>query len=231
MRTKAAKRLRASMHLLSSIATALFIGSAPLVALAQDVEVEAETPPAEGEGEGGDGEGETEAVDEADELGRTYFIAGRTAFDAGRFDEALDLFERSYRASERPELLYNIGQAADRLRQDERALDAFTRYLELVPDGENRAAVETRVRAIREAIEADRARDAALLSAHERAAQAESTRGGDDLTWLWVSLGALAAVAIGVTIVVLAMAPSQEEAEPFTGDVGPGGLVIALEGP
>jgi len=88
-----------------------------------------------------------------DEEARGLFWAGRAAYDQGRYDDALGYFSRSYQLSGRPELLYNIGQAADRLRKDREALDAFTEYLNRVPETPNRETVEARIRLLRRAIE------------------------------------------------------------------------------
>jgi tetratricopeptide (TPR) repeat protein len=76
-----------------------------------------------------------------DREARFLFEAGRTAYDAGRYREALAHFQGAYDLSLRPQLLYNVGQAADRLRQDEVALDAFERYLSALPVADNRPAV------------------------------------------------------------------------------------------
>jgi len=83
---------------------------------------------------------------------RALFEAGRAAFIEGRYEDALDYFDRSYEISGAPELLYNVGHAAERLRQDERALDAFEAYLREVPDAEERASIERRIALLREAI-------------------------------------------------------------------------------
>lgn len=88
------------------------------------------------------------SVDEQE--GRARFQAGRAAFSAGRFDDALDDFQRAYRLTKNPVLLFNIGAAADHLRKDEIALEAFAAYLTRVPDATNRAEVEGRVRVLRE---------------------------------------------------------------------------------
>ncbi|MBK6812549.1 MAG: tetratricopeptide repeat protein [Sandaracinaceae bacterium] len=69
-----------------------------------------------------------------EEEARALFIAGRSAFDQGRFEEALSHFKRSYELSGRPELLYNIGTAADRVGRLEEAITAFRSYLEGSPD-------------------------------------------------------------------------------------------------
>lgn len=49
-------------------------------------------------------------------------------------------------------LLYNIGVAADRLRRDAVALEAFEQFLESVPDHPRRRDVLARVEVLREAV-------------------------------------------------------------------------------
>lgn len=84
-----------------------------------------------------------------DEEARTIFEAGRLAYAGGRFDNALEYFERAYALSQRSVLLFNIGAAADRLRRDDRALEAFEAYLEAMPEAPNAAQVRSRIRVIR----------------------------------------------------------------------------------
>ena len=86
-----------------------------------------------------------------DQEARGLFIAGQSAFDGGRYREALGYFQRAYDLSQKPELLYNVGTTADRLRMDDEALRAFEAFLEAVPNHPRRVEVEARVRAIREA--------------------------------------------------------------------------------
>jgi tetratricopeptide (TPR) repeat protein len=89
-----------------------------------------------------------------DDEARALYEAGRHAFESGRYDRALEDFQHAYALSPRPQLLYNIGQAADRLRHDEEALDAFERYLASSEVDETlRAQIEGRVAVLRSAIE------------------------------------------------------------------------------
>jgi hypothetical protein len=83
---------------------------------------------------------------------RLLFEAGRSAFVDGRYEAALERFQEAYETSRRPDLLYNIGTTADRLRRDEEALKAFTGYLAALPEAENRREVEARIASLREAI-------------------------------------------------------------------------------
>ncbi len=89
----------------------------------------------------------------ADDEAHARFEAGRVALAAGRNEAALENFTAAYELSRRPELLYNIAIAADRLRRDDVALDAFERYLAAMPADQvqNRAEVESRVTALRAA--------------------------------------------------------------------------------
>lgn len=111
----------------------------------------AQTKPASSGGAGANQEAFGAAADESaarDAEARHVFEAGRTAYDAGRYADALDYFQRGYALSQRPQLLYNVGQAADRLREDQTALDAFKLYLERLPNAENRPQVEERIRVL-----------------------------------------------------------------------------------
>lgn len=101
---------------------------------------------------GGVGSAHAQAASEAevrDLEARARFESGRLAFEAGRYEEALADFERSYELSGRAIILFNIGLVHDRLRRDQAALDAFERYLAEVPAAPNRAEVEARAAVLR----------------------------------------------------------------------------------
>jgi tetratricopeptide (TPR) repeat protein len=85
------------------------------------------------------------------------YSAGAAAFQSGRYDEALRYFQQAYDLSHRPELLYNVGQSADRARQDQVALDAFRQYLEATPTASNREEIEGRIRVLERATAAHQA--------------------------------------------------------------------------
>ncbi len=89
-----------------------------------------------------------------DDEARGLFLAGRSAFEGGRFEEALAHFRRAYELSDRPELLFNVGVSADRLRRDDEAREAFEVFLTRVPDAENREEIEGRLRVLRARAEA-----------------------------------------------------------------------------
>ena len=96
----------------------------------------------------------TEApLGEREAAARAEFRAGADAFSAGRYEEALEFWERSYELAEKPELLYNMGTALDRLRRNREAIDAFTAYLSATTDASNRTEIEARIERLRQAEE------------------------------------------------------------------------------
>lgn len=126
------------------------------------------------------------------------YLEGRAAFDAGRYEDALRLFEAAYELSPRPEMLYNIGTTADRLRRNERALEAFEQYLEELPDSDLRGPVESRARVLRAEIEQQRALEESLRRAEEQP-EPEPPR----KWWIGVLVGGLALAATAITLGVV----------------------------
>lgn len=92
------------------------------------------------------------AVSKADAEAKAAFAAGRDAYDRGRFAEALRGFERAYELSGHPKLLFNIGRAAESDGKNARAIEAYERYLQSVPQADNREFVEGRLSKLRESI-------------------------------------------------------------------------------
>ena len=168
-----------------------------------------------------------EALDPArDAEAHARFEAGRIAYAAARYEDALADFEDAYALSERPELLYNIAQCHDRLRHDAEAIVALERYLAAVPEATNRVEVETRVAALRDA---EARRRAALLAATSlpNADRRASSGGIETEWWFWTLIG-VAVVGAGVGIGAGVAASTPSSAPPIPGDVGPGGVVMAL---
>jgi Cys-rich repeat protein len=83
-------------------------------------------------------------------------------FDANRFADAAVEFDRAYRATFDPALLYNLGICYRKLKDSARALTAYQEYLLRMPETPHRANVEARM----QELEADITdRDAALVAA------------------------------------------------------------------
>ena len=177
---------------------------------------------------------------------RGLFLAGSSAYDQGRYQDALKYFQDAYKLSQRPGLLFNIGQVADRLRQDKLAIDSFVAYLEAFPEAPNRAEVENRLRALREAVAANQSAppvaepeptpepepepeaqpiptpEEAALAAEPASSTPDSAadeEGGiTGKWWFWTALGVVAAsAAVGVA---LAVGGGEEDPEPLPPSTG-----------
>jgi tetratricopeptide (TPR) repeat protein len=83
------------------------------------------------------------------QAGHEYLEAGKSAYDAGRFEEALRNYERAYELLKTPRTLFRIGDVADKLGLRVRAVSAYQQYLASVPTTSDRARVEARIRANR----------------------------------------------------------------------------------
>jgi len=113
---------------------------------------------------------------------RALFNLGQAAFDQGRFQAAIDYFQQAYDLSHRPQLLFNIGQAADRLRDDRRALAAFEGFLAQVPESPTHSPTRARVEVLRASIASADAREAEALRAREAAEAARTTQATPETT-------------------------------------------------
>lgn len=99
------------------------------------------------------------AQSDRDAEARGIYLAGQAAYDDGRYDVAYERFEEAQSLSGRPELLFNMGHAAQLDGQLENAIEAFERYMEEAPRGENREGLEERVEILRRRLAEEEAID------------------------------------------------------------------------
>ncbi|MEM9187706.1 MAG: hypothetical protein AAGF12_00920 [Myxococcota bacterium] len=139
-------------------------------------------------------------VDEAlDREARSLFEAGVTAYSAGRFEEAVAYFQQSYELSGRHQLLYNVGTAAERSRDDALALRSYEEYLRQVPEAENRERVETRIALLR-----------------SLGVETERASGPGPAPWILVASGGALAIA-GTVLLAIGLADRATVEDPETG--------------
>ncbi|MBK7582732.1 MAG: tetratricopeptide repeat protein [Myxococcales bacterium] len=67
----------------------------------------------------------------------------------GKFDEAAQLLERAYSLHDEAVLLYNLGRAYEGLGENQKAIDAYTKYLEKAPKAKDRGALERRMETLK----------------------------------------------------------------------------------
>lgn len=161
---------------------------------------------------------------------KALFEAGREAFDAGKYETALVRWKEAHTLSRRPALLYNIGLAHDRLRQDAAAIEAFEAFVSALPDDPRTPDARARIEAMQAAKVLSPAQvasashpsdsDAATSSPFRTNGPVESA---DETPWydswiLWTGIGG--AVVASVLVVALASSGHEntiERAEPTSG--------------
>lgn len=161
-----------------------------------------------------------------EEEANQHFDRGTTAYNLGRFDDAIADYRRAYEVKGDPAFLFNIAQAYHQLGVDDQALFFYKRYLASHPNPPNRPEVQLRIAELepRVAERADRPREErpagadlqAPRAAHvdvgllrpgarpEPAVAAAPTQAAPSLLrrpWFWGILVGLAAA--GVTTVVI----------------------------
>jgi len=110
------------------------------------------------------------AVEEA----REHFRKGEQWFDLGRWNEAIEEFEKAYSMRNDPVFLHNMAQACRRKGDAKRALDLYKNYLMKAPRSPQRAEVEERIAQLQKQLdESDRAAKAPAPAPSPAAASAE----------------------------------------------------------
>lgn len=95
------------------------------------------------------------AQDSPDELARRHFESGVAYLQESDYDNALKAFEKAYELSKRPEILLNIATVHERRSDLKNAVTALKQYLDVAPQGDQRATVESRIANLEKRIEAE----------------------------------------------------------------------------
>jgi tetratricopeptide (TPR) repeat protein len=90
----------------------------------------------------GDGTRPACAEDPVTRAAKRNFEKGEKLFALGRFDEALEQYQKAFDAKPIPAFLFNIGQCYRNLADYEQAIFSFRKYLKLDPDAPNKEAVQ-----------------------------------------------------------------------------------------
>ena len=91
-------------------------------------------------------------TDEQIARARALFTEGQSAYDAGRFQEAVTKMREAYDITHSPELAFNVARVYERMSEYQEAIRYFRIYLRQgQPSAEVRTDVERRIEALREA--------------------------------------------------------------------------------
>jgi tetratricopeptide (TPR) repeat protein len=79
------------------------------------------------------------------EAARAHFMAGSAYYEQANYADAVKEFNEAYRLSQRPDLLYNIALAYERLENLDEAIGALEKYLTLKPGAQDRNIIAARI--------------------------------------------------------------------------------------
>lgn len=82
------------------------------------------------------------ADDPAQRAAKRHYDRGEKLFALGKFDEALDEYQKAFDAKPLPGFLFNIGQCYRNLGDYDQAIFSFKKFLKLDPETPKREAVE-----------------------------------------------------------------------------------------
>lgn len=91
-----------------------------------------------------------QAGDATEQQSIDHYKKGVTSYDLGKFDEAIEEFQKAYELKPTPAYLYNIAQAYRQKGDAAKAVFFYKRYLQKSPDAANRATVEKRISELEE---------------------------------------------------------------------------------
>ncbi len=153
------------------------------------------------------------------------FQRGAELYRDGKFQDAAQLFEQAYALKHEPILLRNLARAYEGIEgraAAQKALDAYTEFLHIDPKASDAAAVEQRIKALRERIDKEVALEQQRDDERRRAERAEQSRREADeaarkaarkkpspVPWVVFGVGALGA---GTGLVFGALANGQHAA-------------------
>jgi len=176
-----------------------------------------------------------------------WLSAGELAFARGRFGDALDAFEASYRKQRAPQTLRRIGDAADKLGSHARAAEAWRAYLKYVPAAPDREYIASRIDANQAALAPSHPRSVDFELAPKTVASDQRrghnapdsapvlavTHSGADAEprservsqsagpiWLWAAGGAALVAGIVIAALVVSTGGSPNTTDPVQGNIG-----------
>ena len=88
-----------------------------------------------------------------DERAKALYDEGTRLYEAGQYEEAVEVFQIAYGLSERPLLLFNLAHALERLGRWEEARDALQQYRAVAPESDWET-LDSRIRELDERIAA-----------------------------------------------------------------------------
>lgn len=142
------------------------------------------------------------------------FAEAEAAYQAGRFQDAIDRLKEAQAIAPDPILLYNLARAYEALGELERARDAYRAFIEADPDTSDRGAIEGRIRSLEALIE-ERAKE--KPGANEPAQPKPATKevSASPAPWIVAGVGVVG-LGVGGVLGGLSLGASSDAEDPST---------------
>ncbi len=161
------------------------------------------------------------AEDPAMRAAKRHYDRGEKLFALGKFDEALDEYQKAFDAKPLPGFLFNIGQCYRNLGDYDQAIFSFKKYLKLDPDTPKREAVDKLIEELEEKQERGEGQkrvqqDRETKVAKEQKDEEEQPRPTPNKPiykqwWFWAGAGAVAVLGgVGIYAETRPSAPSTD---------------------
>jgi tetratricopeptide (TPR) repeat protein len=151
-----------------------------------------------------------------DTRARELFLEGEAHYAAGRYEQAAERYLEAYQLSQRPELLFNVGNAYERLGDYEKAAEYLRQYADN-PRARDVVSVRERIRRLEAAAAEEKRRQQQQQQQQQEAARREAevtvsppapipapaqpraeSGGGNGAMWWLIGSGVAAAGAVGM---------------------------------
>ena len=130
---------------------------------------------------------------------KRHFERGEKLFALGKFDEALDEYQKAFDAKPLPGFLFNIGQCYRNLGDYDQAIFSFKKYLKDEPDAPNKDAVDKLIDDLEEKKERGDGQKLVDHPPRKKHHQEEEDRPFYKQWWFWTGVGvATVAGSVGI---------------------------------
>ena len=153
------------------------------------------------------------ADDPAMRSARRHYDRGEKLFALGKFDEALDEYQKAFDAKPLPGFLFNIGQCYRNLGDYDQAIFSFKKFLKLDPETPKRDAVEKLLEELEDKKERGESKKLILKKQEEPPEQPPPATKKPIYKewWFWTGVGAVAVLGgVGIYVEAKPSAPGTE---------------------
>lgn len=141
-----------------------------------------------------------------DRKARVHFETATALFESGEYERAAEEFREAYRLSNRPQLLFNISLAYERLGKLQQAIELLRAYLVAVPETPKRGRLELRIQRMQERLDAQRAAEEEITTS-AIAPAASVPKQEPTFNWLAPSVVTTASITLSGALVLAVFGP------------------------